>query len=506
MRHSRHQRIQALHSAFIAALLVGCGGGPKFTGTLCETCGNGPTPAAGAPVVTSLSPSSVTAGGPGFTLTVTGTNFTPGMTVGGIDTTSTTFVSSTEMQAQVPASAIATPGSVTVIAVTSPPSTLNFGTSFTIADAPVSGNTGFTILNVPIQANDMVWDPTSEQIYLSVPGTSGTNANTITALNPATGVLGVSQAAGSGPDRLALSSDGTYLYAGLDGVGLVQRFTLPGLGKDIAISLGSLANFGPYSATDVEVSPASPHTIAVLRGTADGTGGIVIYDDAVARPTSVPGGYYVIPGTDFLLGTIDTILWKPDASTIYGSGYNYLDTFSVNSGGVQATYAYQSVYGGFGPVIHYDPTTGYLYSSTIGASGSNVIDPSTGKVVGTFPLNAIEGGFDFGSTAAMVTDGTLNIAYFLGHLQTTSSAQEYTLEAFDLTHYTVLGAISVPNVVGTPVKLIRWGTNGLAFLTQTRDTNNGTTSPGAGDGVYLISGAFVTSPAAQARRTQGVAQ
>ena len=476
--------------------LMGCGGA-KFTGTLCESCGNGPTPPAGGAVVTSVSPASVAAGGPAFTLTVTGKNFAQGMTVGGIGTTSTTYVSSTEMQAQVPASAIANPGSLTIIAVTSPPSTLNFGASFTITDAPLSGNSGFTVSNVAIEANDMVWDPTTQQIYLSAPSSSATNANTITALDPATGQLGISQAAGSEPDKLAVSGDGSYLYAGLDSAGSVQRFMLPGLGKDIAISLGSDPNLGPYDAIDLEVAPGSPHTIAVVRGilptpsTLD-WGGVVIYDDAVARPTSVPGGYYLIPGTDILLGNILAIQWKPGDSTIYGSGDN-LDILSVNSSGVQATNAY---HGGLGSDLHYDATTGYLYSSV---DGSSVIDPSTGKAVGAFPIRAADGGYTF--IGVMVPDGALNIAYYLGQGDSEQGTQEYTLEAFDMTHFTFLGAVSIPNVVGAPVKLIRWGTNGLAFLTQTIDTSSGTAAPVPGDGVYLISGTFVTDPAAQARKS-----
>ncbi|HET9086275.1 MAG TPA: hypothetical protein VFN53_02015 [Acidobacteriaceae bacterium] len=44
-------------------------------------------------------------------------------------------------------------------------------------------------------------------------------------------------------------------------------------------------------------------------------------------------------------------------------------------------------------------------------------------------------------------------------------------------------------------KLAQIETDGLAFL-----TNNGAGTPLQGTGVYLISGAFVTSPAAQGRR------
>jgi hypothetical protein len=450
-------------------------------------------------VVTAVSPASVVAGGPAFTLTVTGKNFAQGMTVGGIGTTSTTYVSSTEMQAQVPASAIANPGSLTIIAVTSPPSTLNFGATFTITVPPLSGNSGFTVSNVAIQANDMVWNPSTQQIYLSVLGSNGTNGNTITALNPANAQLGVSQAAGGTPDKLAISSDGSYLYAGIDSLGTVQRFILPNLGTDISIPLGSYSvsglgtttNYGPYYAMDVEVAPGSPHTAAVVRGimglSPREQGGVVIYDDTASRPTSVPGFGHTGAGT------IDSIRWNSDATRIYGEdteGGSDLYVLSVDSSGVQETNDYAGVFGGSGyGNLHYDATTGYVYSD-----GGQVVDPSSGTTVGSFPTSAVQGGFAI--NGVMVPDGTLNIAYFVGQTQDEAGTQQYALEAFDLTHFTLLGAIPIPNVVGFPVKLIRWGTNGLALL-----TGNGPGGPVQGDGVYLISGAFVTNPAAQGRRS-----
>ncbi len=66
-------------AALILGILTGCGG-PSFKGTLCESCGS-PTPPAGSPSVTSLSPSTAIAGGPSFTLTVIGSNFTAGETL-----------------------------------------------------------------------------------------------------------------------------------------------------------------------------------------------------------------------------------------------------------------------------------------------------------------------------------------------------------------------------------------------------------------------------------------
>jgi hypothetical protein len=87
------------------------------------------------PVITSLSPGSAAAGGPSFTLTVNGAGFVSGAVVQWNTTSlATTFVSATQLTAQVAANLIATPGSVTVTVVEN--GTTSPSASFTIAAAP----------------------------------------------------------------------------------------------------------------------------------------------------------------------------------------------------------------------------------------------------------------------------------------------------------------------------------------------------------------------------------
>ena len=91
-----------------------------------------------APTLTLLSPSSVTAGGAAFTLTVTGTNFVSGSVVqwnGSALTTS--FVSSTQLTAAISAGDIATAGTVAVTVVNPAPGGGTSGSlTFTINPAP----------------------------------------------------------------------------------------------------------------------------------------------------------------------------------------------------------------------------------------------------------------------------------------------------------------------------------------------------------------------------------
>lgn len=94
----------------------------------------------------------------------------------------------------------------------------------------------------------------------------------------------------------------------------------------------------------------------------------------------------------------------------------------------------------------------------------------------------------------MVPDDKLNVAYFFGQtsgIPSSSAPADYYLEVFDLSSFKLLGVADIPNVTGTPIKMIRWGSNGLAVLTG---TING---PASGDGIYLISGTFISNPGGQ---------
>ena len=481
--------LSGIAAALALGVMMGCSG-PQFTGYCPASCQHPAPPT--TPAITYIQPDMAISGGAGFNLAVTGEGFTSNSVVEwNANPLPTTFVSATELQAQVPSAIISNPGNST-ISLQTPNFGFSNGKSFLI-----ESGAGFTFSEVPVQANDMVWDSQSQQIYLSVQSGNGVDANTITALNPGTGQLGISQNAVGEPYRLAVASDGSYLYAGINAAGLVQRFTLPGLGQDIQISLGSnTGSGGVLVPADIEVSPINPRTIAVLITSAQaysssvGAGnngvaylqnpdyeGAAIYDDAAVRPTTLPS---VNSGVHY--SEIDSIQWSADSTKIYGSNSNthydfYLLDVSTNGLSVAADYpgVFALPIGIPAGNIHYDSTTSTLYNDN-----GVAINPSTGAVTGNFGLDAL-----------MVPDGALNYAYFIYQNAMKQNVTDYTIEAFNLTTFTPISSIIIPGVAGIPVKLIRWGTNGLAFLTM-NDTVGGTPPV---VGVYLVSGAFVTSPA-----------
>jgi YVTN family beta-propeller protein len=100
-------------------LLAGCGSGanqpPSSSTSQPPSSGSNPTP-----TVNSISPTNSTAGGAAFTLTINGTNFVAASTVNfGGSAPATTFVSSTQLTAAIPAVGIASSGMLAVT-VTNP--------------------------------------------------------------------------------------------------------------------------------------------------------------------------------------------------------------------------------------------------------------------------------------------------------------------------------------------------------------------------------------------------
>lgn len=113
--HGLHQGAVALVIAVVIGVW-GCGGGTN------QSSINQPPPsgASTTPTITTISPNGAVAGGAAFTLTINGDNFVAGSTVNfGVSAPATTFVDSTQLTTAIPASSVASAGTVAVT-VTNP--------------------------------------------------------------------------------------------------------------------------------------------------------------------------------------------------------------------------------------------------------------------------------------------------------------------------------------------------------------------------------------------------
>ena len=421
---------------------------PPFTVTPPPAPTTPPTPAPNAPVIGSLTPSSAVAAGSGLTLNVNGTNFsTASMVQWNGSPRSTTFVSNTQLTATIPASDISTPGaaSITVLNSSATGGVSAASTFFIGTTGGTSSGGSFAVTVLNQASKDMVFDPTHQVIYLSVPGTVA-GGNTVSVLDPSSLKIVGTQFAGSDPDLLALSDDSQFLYAAIDGASSVQRFTLPSLGIDVKYPLGAHSFFGPYMALDLQVAPGAPHTSAVSLGNVGfsprAQGGIVVFDDANARPTKAPGF-----GDGAGSGLFDSLQWGSNDTELFSantddSGFDFYK-LSVTSTGVTLTQDFPGA--GDGSRIHFDKGSNLVY-----CDGGRVINPLNGSNPAGFP-----GGM------RMVPDSALDVAFFVNISATTA-----TIQSFNLTTRAPISSVAISNVAGNPQRLIRWGQNGLAFNTD----------------------------------------
>jgi hypothetical protein len=435
------------------------------------------------PTLAKVTPNYAPVGSPAVTITLTGTNFASSAIAnfgtGAGSALATTFVSSTQLTAVVPAALLTEIGQFNV--------TVSNSSTATTGAIPfrVGVNAYFG------EVNDVVWDSARNTFYVSSPTSSSKNPDTVLALNPVTAVTKVlySAAAKSNPDRLALSDDGKYLYVGLDGANSVQQLVF---GQDISatpgntIVLGSDPNLGPYYPLDVEVAPGDSNTIAVSRGINGGSaivqaqGGVAIYDGTVQRANVVSP----INGA-----IIDTIQWGADSSTLYGAdnesgaGAGDFYTLSVTPAGAALTNTSTNFFTGENLRIHYDSTNGLVYGddgrivNPIGPTGPTLQNPG------------------FLGSGIMIPDSAIGDAYFVGQPSVDNLTVSYLVESFNITTYAPVARFPLSQIEGQPQHLIRWGSDGLAFNTK-KVTSAVCPTCTTGDGqLYILSGPFVTQTA-----------
>lgn len=151
----------------------------------------------------------------------------------------------------------------------------------------------FRVSAVKVVTNDLIYNPFTNKIYVTIPSSNGSNGNSIGIINPSTLALEKTIFIGSEPTIMDISDDGQYIYVGFSGSSTVRRFNVNTQTADIQFPLGSDNFSGPFYAYDITVMPGNPNTIAVSRVVNGSTGfyGVAIYDSGVPRPTTTISTY-----------------------------------------------------------------------------------------------------------------------------------------------------------------------------------------------------------------------
>jgi 6-phosphogluconolactonase (cycloisomerase 2 family) len=375
---------------------AGCGGGAS------QPANNQPPPGASnpSPTITTISPNTGVAGGAAFTLTINGTNFDAASMVrfGGA-APATTFVSSTQLTAAIPASSIASSGGIAV----------------TVTDPPPGGGTSnpvnFTITSdvSPVPTISVLYPscaPAGEQFVDSVD-----NQLTVIGPNPGANLVG-SVVRWNGSDRPTASNGAVNaLVAEISPADIAEAGTAtvtvfnPAPGGGSSNSLTFTITPGAVDPQAIAVDPTGTLAYVMNGGCQGGVGGYV--------------SMYTINPTTGALASIG----PPVSSLGYGvySGSVAIDplskfVFVTNSGDV---FDYGDDADGSVTTYTLDATTGALTSTgTINGNfpSSVVVDPS-GKFayvvnggsggpsnVAMYAINAATGALTSIGTVAAGTD------------------------------------------------------------------------------------------------------
>ena len=400
------------------------------------------------PTLSYISPAGGPIGVP-VQVTLTGADFTLNSTVAMNGTNiAATVVSPTQITVDVPASSLSLPEN----------------SNFTVNTPAPGGGTSASILftaYIGIPNNSMVYNPANGLFYVSVPSSAGAPyGNSVVSVDPETGALGSPIAVGSEPDQLAISSDGTILWVGLDGASAVRQVNLTTATAGLQFSMGG--NGGVYQNPPKPLAlaalPGSPNSVVVATQTPfTYQGTVAIFDSGVLRGTAT---------NSTVNGIFYALLTNGARSEIYAGGGNY------------QTYTYSS--SGLTPLA--TSPSGFTYASyssnEIQIAGGNLytdygqaFDAESGALLGTF--------YVAGTTPAQgpaFADTTLGLAFILDSSASNVYVSYNQIQTFNLSNYTSTGnaiPVSVPTssvstgpVSSGPSHLTRWGTNGLAFRTN----------------------------------------
>jgi uncharacterized repeat protein (TIGR01451 family) len=426
------------------------------------------------PVLNTIAPNSAQVGATDTTVTVTGANFGTDSTVLWNGTPlPTSFVSTGELTATISASQVSTFGWAT-IAVSSP-----------AAGAGVSQPLPFTVYNIVyLSANHIIYNPYDRLLYASVNSAATQVAgNSIVTIDPLTGAMGKAVTVGSQPSSIALSDDGQALYTTLTGSNQIALYRP--LSHSLVFSFAPPNPTYPTGANQprgVAVMPGTENTIAIDEGSFQGLG---IYDiDPTSQAVTLRGnalsGPYTGSGPAFL-DAGDLLSFDTDTT---GASLNHFHVTASGLSGVGAFSPYESTLFGFGGFAA--PPTFKVGAGLAFANAGGVANPATAPAtqIGIYqPLGGTYTPFDLG--AVVEPDTSLSAVFFFGpgltpanSYQQIAGLSRYDEFSFLPTAFMPLANLSTSTTQATSIDLVRFGSDGLAFLTS------------AGQ-IYLARGPFV---------------
>jgi hypothetical protein len=280
---------------------------------------------------------------------------------------------------------------------------------------------------IGLAGNDIVYDSTRDVLYLSVPSAAGfPYGNSIVTINPTNGAIVHTTFIGSEPNKLAISSDASRVYVGVNGADSFCWWEPATDTVSALVSFTSQFPFGPYTATDFAISPNDPHTVVVSKDdvASSAAGDLELFhDDSSLQDLHLIYGAESICFSD----TNDLIGYNS-----YTTGYD-LWKWAFNGTNLTQTQDVGNVISGFSTRIK--TSNGLIF-----ADNGKVVAASTLSALGTF--SGLPGG------AAVEPMPGVKTVYFLG----VSGAGYMQMVSFDRGTFLAIDSKIFTNIMNASIR------------------------------------------------------
>ena len=260
---------------------------------------------------------------------------------------------------------------------------------FVVASAALSGAApaiSGDVAHVSTIGSDIAFNAHTGMLYATVPSIAGLpHGNHLIEISPIDASITRSVHVGSEPSTVGASPDAAVAYVGIEGAAAACRVDLDTMTAGGPFDLGRTEDHGPFLyATDIQIMPGSPETIAVSLHRVDlipHDVGVALFDAGVARPIAID---------DNPEGPV-WITFGANAGTLYGASTYApptLSRMSVSATGVALETTYSQSGSALGRIV-FDAGRIYTWRGTVfdetfttvgayAASGPVVVDDAMG--------------------------------------------------------------------------------------------------------------------------------
>lgn len=318
------------------------------------------------------------------------------------------------------------------------------------------------VQEVPLAAVHVLYDSGNGKVYASISGTAAAHPNTVAVINAASGVVESYIAVGSQPDVLALSSDGSFLYVGIDDASGVARIALSTntVDQQFFLPTSPQSPQNHYHAGNIVPLPGLPQSVAVTLdypGSYPLNDGIAVFDNGVQRPNRLGGSIFNPVGTF----NFSALTGSATAGKLYAyDGFSAFAQIIVDANGVTLGQTATLAAGTrLNNRMKFDPGSGLVYTI-----GGQIIDPVTLTVTGGFSFALAP----YSNAADVLPSHAENRVYFLIGSAAVYNSGTVTITAFDQTTLQQVSSFSTPIATGAGAPGIYNGLSDLFEISPTR--------------------------------------